>query len=773
MKHLLCCTICLLTGFCALPARNLSGRVIAADSGEPLAFANVVTLCVVDSSLIAGSVSDENGLFKITLPDDEKKEMFLRVTYVGYRMSDTPVTSDTMGDIAMTPSSTELGEVIVSERKPSTKLTGTGLLTNVANTELSSIGTAKDLLRFIPLLVNVGDNWTVLTKGTPVFYINGREMRDKSELEAIRSMDIVSVEVITNPGAQYPPGTTAVVRIKTRRPQGEGLSGMIDPNIGYADNLLLIENANLNYRHGKLDIFARGHYNNMPKRQTVDGHTVLNTHPEVEFKSNSTSRIRNSGAYVRTGVSYTVNENSSFGASYYFFGYPKSSTRSSGWMESTVGGEKEAMTLIDKYSKNGLSPYHSVNAYYIGNIGKTTINFNADYYSNIDDIDQTIKETPEQGDVNEVLSTSHASRDGVTAKLVMGNKLWGGRLEYGAHYYFSSHRSSYTENGNFTAYYNTKLREQSIAPFIEYTRDFPFGRIVAGLRYEHLDQDYFENHQKNASLSHTYNDLFPSLSWARQFGQVQLQLNYRLFSSRPSYSAYSNEIQYINRYRRETGNPALKRAKYQSVDLMGMWKFLILSAWYNNMKDPLARQSYIDPDNPEVEIITTVNLRHNSQNAGVSITAQPQFGCYQPRLSLSFNKPWYRIYTGEKSMSFNKPNFGVFMFNTLTLPKDWMIILQLIYNTKGDQGSSKLLRDSFDVTGVVYKWFFNRTVKLSLIANDIFHTSKYGTVNYMGGSTTTNWVTSDSRSVWIGISYTFNGTQSKYRGNTSTKDSAN
>lgn len=202
MKHLLCCTICLLTGFCALAARNISGRVIAADSGEPLAFANVVTLCVVDSSLIAGSVSDENGLFKITLPDDEKKEMFLRVTYVGYGTSDTPVTSDTMGDIAMTPASKELGEVIVSERKPSTKLTGTGLLSNVANTELSSIGTAKDLLRFIPLLVNVGDNWTVLTKGTPVFYINGREMRDKSELEAIRSMDIVSVEVITNPGAQ-------------------------------------------------------------------------------------------------------------------------------------------------------------------------------------------------------------------------------------------------------------------------------------------------------------------------------------------------------------------------------------------------------------------------------------------------------------------------------------------------------------------------------------------------------------------------------------------
>lgn len=73
MKNLLCCTICLLTGFCALMARNLSGRIITADSGEPLAFANVVTLSVADSSLIAESVSDEDGLFKIPLPDDEKK----------------------------------------------------------------------------------------------------------------------------------------------------------------------------------------------------------------------------------------------------------------------------------------------------------------------------------------------------------------------------------------------------------------------------------------------------------------------------------------------------------------------------------------------------------------------------------------------------------------------------------------------------------------------------------------------------------------------------
>ena len=89
------------------------------------------------------------------------------------------------------------------------------------------------------------------------------------------------------------------------------------------------------------------------------------------------------------------------------------------------------------------------------------------------------------------------------------------------------------------------------------------------------------------------------------------------------------------------------------------------------------------------------------------------------------------------------------------------------YQSKGDDVASRMLRDSFNVTGVIYKWLFNRRLQLSLIANDIFHTSKRGILTYYGASTRTSWITSDSRSVWLGATYTFNATNSKYRGNTS------
>ena len=73
------------------------------------------------------------------------------------------------------------------------------------------------------------DGLEVLGKGSPIVYINGRLMRDDSELRRLRSDDIRDVEVINNPGAQYDATVRAVVRIRTKKQQGDGLS--LDVNL--------------------------------------------------------------------------------------------------------------------------------------------------------------------------------------------------------------------------------------------------------------------------------------------------------------------------------------------------------------------------------------------------------------------------------------------------------------------------------------------------------------------------------------------------------------
>ena len=47
-------------------------------------------------------------------------------------------------------------------------------------------------------------------------------MRDAAELERLKSSDIKSVEVISNPGSRYNAAVRAVVKIRTKKAVGDG-----------------------------------------------------------------------------------------------------------------------------------------------------------------------------------------------------------------------------------------------------------------------------------------------------------------------------------------------------------------------------------------------------------------------------------------------------------------------------------------------------------------------------------------------------------------------
>ena len=118
----------------------------------------------------------------------------------------------------------ELKEVVIRGDLPNTRLKGNAMITRVEGTPLSSSGTLGEMLVKVPGMTGTDEAPEVLGKGSPLIYINGRLMRDDSELKRLRSEDIRDVEVINNPGAQYDAQVRAVVRIRTRKLQGDGLS---------------------------------------------------------------------------------------------------------------------------------------------------------------------------------------------------------------------------------------------------------------------------------------------------------------------------------------------------------------------------------------------------------------------------------------------------------------------------------------------------------------------------------------------------------------------
>ena len=97
----------LLQGFGNLYAQGITvtGSVTDAASGEPLIGVNVVIKGTTE-----GSISDVNGEFSITVPDQES---VLVLSYIGYSTQEITVGNNTTLSIAMAEDIARLDEVVV------------------------------------------------------------------------------------------------------------------------------------------------------------------------------------------------------------------------------------------------------------------------------------------------------------------------------------------------------------------------------------------------------------------------------------------------------------------------------------------------------------------------------------------------------------------------------------------------------------------------------------------------------------------------------------
>lgn len=108
-----------------------------------------------------------------------------------------------------------LNEVLVK----SAKITHHGLnykINDVPNSILAETGDLFDMLKRTPgILVSPNQYISVMGGGQPIIYIDGRRIISTTELTGQLSSNIKSIEVIRQPGVEYPDGTTSVIKLTT------------------------------------------------------------------------------------------------------------------------------------------------------------------------------------------------------------------------------------------------------------------------------------------------------------------------------------------------------------------------------------------------------------------------------------------------------------------------------------------------------------------------------------------------------------------------------
>lgn len=282
LKHLMAGLMLSLTFHTLFAMTDFITGTVVDEKDVPLEFANVTLLMVNDSTLVNGTVTNAEGEF---LMSDSYESCFMSIYAMGYDEKQIPNPHGNLGLIHLSPASYELGEIVVNGSRPVAKLNTDGLQVAISGTYLAKTGTALEVLGKMPFVSKRGSEIEVLGKGTPIVYINGRQVRDMSELDQLSSSDIKSVDVVTSPGARYDSSVNAVIRITMLAPAGEGFSFNDRTTVGYKHYAYLFEQANFNFRKNGFDLFGMLNYENYRERPRFENKTTQYIKPGIVSQS--------------------------------------------------------------------------------------------------------------------------------------------------------------------------------------------------------------------------------------------------------------------------------------------------------------------------------------------------------------------------------------------------------------------------------------------------------------------------------------------------------
>ena len=751
------------------------GRVVDAE-GQPIEFANISLHGAADpnssdrnSTYINGGVSNENGDFVI--PCREKKIM-LKVTYVGYKTVTRHVSVGNIGTVTLQPETFMVKGVEVKGEIPQYKMAQGGMTVDVQHSILHDIGTADDLLSMIPMVQSKDGKFEVLAKGEPEIYINNKKVRDPSELKQLKSVDIKSVDVITSPGAKYNAEVNAVIRIKTLKPQGEGLSLMVTSDTWKNNKWNNYDDLTLKYRTGGLEAFANvaldnGHYSNDQdlEQQLHIKKDFFDVHAGLPVRSTWTT------LQYKGGLSYDFNADHSLGLSFssqkMFYNKFKSDMTQHYLKNGAFYGDVLLKTDIDELDK----PVWELNTYYVGKVGKLDIDLNATMLQRKSENHLNQQEYSQELGDRTITTLNCEDRKMMAGKLVLSYPVWKGVLSGGAE---ATSTRSYGRNvnqENIIPETDNEMKEKNIAGFAEYELQLGQWRLNAGLRFEHVKADYYLFGKWQQEPSRTYNDWFPNLSAAWQKDKWSAQLSYSKRITRPPYNMLTSMIVYDSRMFYEGGNPLLRPSVRQSVDLNLTYAWLTFMAGFTRENDLFTHIGRVYDEEQEIAIFQPMNFDHQDR-VYATLVASPKFGFWQPTATLHYYQQMFDAEAYGAPEKLNKPEFSFDLKSWFVIHPTMKALVQMSYS--GSNHWAFMYRGSnFAVNARLQKSFFNERLSCTLYANDIFRTAKTKMTTYYAIGLTDQDVYTYTQCVGLTLSYNFNVSRSKYKGSGAGNDEKN
>lgn len=740
---------------------------------KPVSDANIILMSLPDSTLVKGVISNGHGSFELPNPANSKK-VLIKITHLEYQEKVLSPTSSNLGTIVLIPTSNELDAVVVTaRRRPILEQKGTRISTNVAQSTLQRLPTTDMLLNFLPGVSTsyTGGGFEVFGKGNPIFYINNRRVRNLDEVYQLSPKDIESIEMETQPGAAFDNTVGAVIYIKLKKKQGDGLSGAAENNFYFFKKGTMDETwLSLNYRKGKTDWFtsiSNDNHFNQEDYNVAQDLQVFTKNNQWRVLNDETHQNQHKNIKTKIGFAHEFSEEHSLGMSIRgsiipFIGHNFSTQETTTYKNQllTARGRNE----YDQFEQDKKL---SVNAYYEGKLTDVLkMQTDVDYIGLRSD---NTSDIVEHNLLNTTSRNVHTHSDVISdwwgLKTTFFQQLGKGTLGYGVEV-SNLHRTENYQNNVLSAF-NVKNTETRSDAFLSFSYPIKKVNLKLGTRYEYADFDYYENEQKSEAKSKTYRDWLPNVSVAFPWEKTQITFSYARKIKRPAFHDLSDYNSYVSSFLYNRGNPYITPQLTDEWNTLATYGPVSASVTYSHIHKGI----YADYQLSSINSDAVEKILRNYDDFSLlkcALNAQKQIGKWMPKLTLTYQKPF-----ADKVFYKSEGLFSVEWLNQITPSENWLFLVILLYKSKGSIQEAYIYKPVNGVFVGVGRAFFHQSLSVYAVASDFYNgLNRHARIqnSYISNSTAYSY---SHFSFKIGISYNFNTTQSKYKGKETSEEENN
>ncbi|RYY63962.1 MAG: TonB-dependent receptor, partial [Chitinophagaceae bacterium] len=605
-------------------------------------------------------------------------------------------------------------------------------------------------------------------------------------LRSLPASALDQIELMTQPSARYDAaGNAGIINLRTKKNRVKGFNGNISLSATHGMRNRANNSAGLNYRRGKLNLFANLNHSHYERYQNLDIQRYFRESGVLKTVFEQETRQRSQNDYVggKLGADFFLNKRSTFGIVFSGGTNPEDGSSTSVSYIKNAANVTDSIVSAESLMKNTWRN------------GAVNLNFRHQFDSTgrelTADVDLiTYRTGARQQFFNDAYDPSWQKQSGeqLRAGLPVTINIYSAKTDYaqplkGGAKLEAGLKGSYVRTDNSAGYFQVtpvgetvdttktnafRYEERIAAAYVNWSRQWKKWNLQTGLRYEHTSYSGLQHsspdpvRHPDSSFRNDYGSLFPTLFVSFTANDKNtLTFSYGRRIERPSYQDLNPFLFFIDKYTYQQGNPFMRPEFAHNFELSHSYKNkLNTTLSYSDTRD-LMNETFEQGRNSNGTLGLATIIRNGNfgrrQNAGASVNVQlPLRSWWNLSAFTNYN---YTKFSGRMNGDGEefKAATSIVMLNVnnlFVLGKGWSAELGGWYRSGGVDGQITI-KPLGQVTGGFGKTILKGAGSLKCNLRDIFFTNKVdGDINFQ--NTEAHFQQRrDTRSVTVAFSWRF------------------